>query len=104
MRWIFFIFAGWMEIVGVVAVKKFAETNSKIYLLGIIVQFALSFWLLSLAMRGISMGVAYAVWTGIGAAGGVLVGIVLFKESKNASKLFFVSLILVSSIGLKLIS
>ena len=103
MSWVFLFLAGCMEIVGVFAMKKFVETNRLVFLLGIGVQFALSFSLLSLAMREISMGVAYAIWTGIGAAGGVLVGIIIFKESRDFKKLFFVSLILLSSIALKLL-
>ncbi|WP_301095749.1 SMR family transporter, partial [Helicobacter japonicus] len=46
---------------------------------------------------------AYAIWTGIGAGGGVLVGVVFFKESKNIKKLFFITLIIASVIGLKAI-
>ncbi|EAL53753.1 probable efflux protein Cj0309c [Campylobacter upsaliensis RM3195] len=55
-------------------------------------------------MREISMATAYAIWTGIGAAGGVIVSVVFFKESKSLMKLFFLGLILASSVGLKWIS
>ena len=55
-------------------------------------------------MREISMATAYAIWTGIGAAGGVIVGVIFFKENKSLSKLFFLGLILASSVGLKFIS
>ncbi len=57
-----------------------------------------------MAMQGIAMATAYAIWTGIGAAGGVLVGVVFFKESKNAKKLFFIALIIISVVGLKALS
>ncbi len=63
----------------------------------------LSFSLLSLAMQEITMATAYAIWTGIGAGGGVLIGILFFKESKNLKKLLFITLIIASVIGLKAI-
>lgn len=104
MSWFFLFLAGCMEIIGVIAMKKLINTGKEIFLLAILVQFSLSFSFLSLAMREISMGIAYAIWTGIGAGGGVVVGILLFKESKNILKFFFLGLILVSSIGLKLLA
>ncbi|MCW1359758.1 multidrug efflux SMR transporter [Campylobacter sp. CCS1377] len=104
MSWIFLLLAGCMEIFGVIAMKKFVSTNRKIFLLAIIILFMCSFGFLSLAMQGISMGVAYAIWTGIGAGGGVIVGVVFFKENKNFLKLFFIALILLCSVGLKLVS
>lgn len=104
MSWFFLFLAGCMEIFGAVAMKKLVLTRRKIYLLVILVQFSLSFGFLSLAMREISMATAYAIWTGIGAAGGVIVGVIFFKENKSLSKLFFLGLILASSVGLKFIS
>ena len=61
-----------------------------------------SFFLLSLALKGISIGTGYAVWTGIGAAGSVLVGMYLFNEKKSRLKLFFLSCIICGVVGLKL--
>lgn len=58
--------------------KKFSDTNNKLFLLVIAVLFIISFGLLSVAMREITMSSAYAIWTGIGACGGVLVGIIFF--------------------------
>ncbi|TLD97596.1 multidrug efflux SMR transporter [Helicobacter jaachi] len=104
MSWIYLLLAGCMEIFGVIAMKKFTQTRRKIFILALIAQFALSFGLLSLAMQGISMGTAYAIWTGIGAGGGVIVGLLFFKESASVAKLFFLFLILASSVGLKFIS
>lgn len=104
MSWFFLFLAGCMEIFGVIAMKKLVLTKRKIYLLAILMQFSLSFGFLSLAMREISMATAYAIWTGIGAAGGVIVGVVFFKESKSLMKLVFLGLILASSVGLKWIS
>ena len=103
MSWILLIIAGIIEIFGAMALKKFATTSNKIYLLAIAFLFVFSFSALSVAMQEIPLGVAYAVWTGIGSGGIVIVGIFFFKESKKLSKLFFLSLILSPTIALKLI-
>lgn len=103
-HWICLFLAGCVEIVGVIMMKKVVSSNNKIFLLGLFICFAFSFSLLSVAMKGISMGVAYAIWTGIGAGGGVVAGILFFNENKSLAKLFFVALIIFSSIGLKLLS
>lgn len=101
--WLSLLCAGLVEVVGVFMMKKFILTGRKIFILLIASQFTISFILLSFAMRDIPMGTAYAIWTGIGASGGVIVGILLFKESKSFLKLFFISIVISSSIGLKLL-
>jgi len=63
-----------------------------------------SFLFLSFAMETLPMGTAYAVWTGIGAAGGALLGMLLYGESKDWKRIFFIALILTAAIGLKLVS
>lgn len=95
--------AGCLEIVGVITMKKYSLSGAKIFLLGMLIQFALSLSFLSLAMQEIAMATAYAIWTGIGAAGGVAVSILFFGESKSAKKLFFVALIIAAVVGLKLV-
>lgn len=100
-HWIALLVAGIVEIFGVWVMKKIIDTKKKVYILFFILGFAASFSCLSFAMREISMGVAYAIWTGIGAAGGVLVGIVFFNEDKSFLKLFCVGVIIASSMGLK---
>lgn len=101
MSWAFLVVAGCFEIAGVAIMKQFALTGKKIFILALFFQFALSFGALSVAMQGLSMSVAYAVWTGIGAAGGVLVGILFYKESKKPSKIALLSIIILCSVGLK---
>ena len=64
----------------------------------------LSGFLLWLAQRSIPIGTAYAVWTGIGALGSVIVGIILFKEPVTAGRLIFAALLLIGIIGLKITS
>jgi quaternary ammonium compound-resistance protein SugE len=60
--------------------------------------------LLGLAVRSLPLGTAYAVWTGIGTAGAVLLGIVLFDEPATLARLFFVGLIVAGIVGLKLVT
>jgi len=60
--------------------------------------------LLALAVRTLPLGTAYAVWTGIGTAGAVLLGIVLFQEPATLARLFFVGLIVAGIVGLKLVT
>ena len=60
--------------------------------------------LLGIAMRSLPLGTAYAVWTGIGAVGTVILGIVLFKEPATVARLTCVSLILLGILGLKIFS
>lgn len=102
--WVTLILAGVFEIFGVWVMKQIIDTKKKSFILLFILVFAGSFSCLSFAMREISMGVAYAIWTGIGSAGGVLVGIVFFNEDRSFLKLFCVCVIVGSSIGLKALS
>lgn len=103
LAWVCLLLAGLAEVAGVFSMKKFSDTNKKIFLLAIVFAFLVSFGLLSIAMREITMSSAYAIWTGIGAGGGVIVGIVLFNESKSPLKIFFLLLVIGSAIGLKLV-
>lgn len=63
-----------------------------------------SFLFLSQATKTLPLGTAYAIWTGIGTLGAVIVGIVLFKESVTPARIFFVTLLLIGIIGLKITS
>ena len=63
-----------------------------------------SFLFLSQATKTLPLGTAYAIWTGIGALGAVIVGIVLFKGSVTPARIFFVTLLLIGIIGLKITS
>lgn len=68
-----------------------------------ILTFGLGFLFLSLAMESIPMGTAYAIWTGLGAAGTVLMGIFFFKESADWKRLVFLFFIIVGAVGLKIL-
>jgi quaternary ammonium compound-resistance protein SugE len=63
---------------------------------------ALSFALMALALRSLPFGTAYAVWTGIGAAGSIIVGMLLFSESADPVRIFCLTLIVAGMVGLKL--
>ncbi|USB32914.1 multidrug efflux SMR transporter [Paenibacillus sp. YPG26] len=103
MAWIALIIAGCCEVLGVIGIKQVTlRGNLAAYgLLGI--GFLCSFSLLTFAMTTLPMGTAYAVWTGIGTVGSALVGMFLYKEPKEWRRLVFIAIILVASVGLKLI-
>ena len=104
MAWISLIFAGIFEMFGVNSINQYVNEKTNRNLVKLIVMFGLSFLLLSYSIEQLPMSTAYAVWTGIGASGGAILGIILYKEPKDAKRLFFISLILIAAIGLKLIS
>ncbi|APH03759.1 DMT family transporter [Bacillus weihaiensis] len=101
MDWVYLIAAGLCEVFGVSAISRFNKKKSIGNLIIMTIGFALSFSLLSLAMDTISMGTAYAVWTGIGTVGSALIGIFFMGESSNWKRLLFISMIICSTIGLK---
>ena len=102
MEWLALLIAGLFEIVWAVGLKYtdgFTKFVPTVWTVG---AMAISFFLLSYSLRTIPMGTAYAVWTGIGAAGAALFGIIYLGESKDLIRLFCLALIVVSVVGLKL--
>ena len=69
----------------------------------LVANFAISLWLLSYAMQAMPMSVVYAIWTGIGAVGAVLVGLVFNNEKINLEKALYLSLIIFSVVMLKIV-
>jgi paired small multidrug resistance pump len=104
MSWLFLIIAGIFEMLGVGTINRYNQKQDLQSLGLLVVTFGSSFLLLSLAMRDLPMGVAYAIWTGIGAAGGAILGMIIYGESKDWCRIACIGLILLSVIGLKLIS
>ncbi len=99
--WALLAVAGLFEIVWALGLK-YSDGFSRLVPSAIVVLgAAVSFWLLALAMRVLPAGTAYAVWTGIGAAGTALLGIALLGESANATRLFCIGLIIAGVLGLK---
>ncbi|MZR62226.1 multidrug efflux SMR transporter [Alcanivorax sp. DP30] len=104
MAWVYIFFAGLLEIgwaLGLKASEGFTRPLPTVFTL---IAAALSFWLLALAMRDLPAGTAYAVWSGIGAFGTVVLGIVLFQDAVSAPRLLCLGLILAGIIGLKMFS
>lgn len=101
MAWLLLLFAGLCEIGWAVGLKLsdgFTRLGASVLT---VLAMAVSIVLLGLAMRELPLGTAYAAWTGIGAVGTVLLGILLFDESASAGRLFCVSLIVAGIVGLK---
>lgn len=103
MAWIILILAGLFE-VGFTTSMKMSNNFSNIkWTIAFFVCIAFSFYLLNKAVQEIPIGMAYAVWSGIGAVGTVLVGIFFFKEDSNFWKIFFISTLILSILGLKIL-
>ncbi len=101
MAWTYLMFAGLFEI-GFASTLKLTENFTKLWPTVIFsVCILLSFILLNRALKDIPVGTAYAVWTGIGAAGTALIGILIYKEPATALRLFFLATLIGSVIGLK---
>ncbi len=104
MAWLNLIIAGLFEISWAVGMKytngftKFLPTTL------VIVAMLLSLYFLNQAVKTIPLGTAYAVWTGIGIAGTAILGMILFDEPVKLLRIFFISLIMISIIGLKVVT
>ena len=101
MAWIYLVVAGLMEVFWSTFLKLSHGFTQLGYSVLTIVGMVASFLLLSQAMKTLPLGTAYVVWTGIGAVGAVIVGIVLFKEPVTALRMVFVVLLLTGIVGLK---
>ncbi len=107
MNWIFLIIAGFFEVAFAFCLGKAKDaTGLEMYLwyAGFVVTLSLSMGLLIKATQSLPMGTAYAVWTGIGAVGTVVVGILVFKEPVTFLRIFFLTTLIGSIIGLKAVS
>ncbi len=107
MNWIVLVIAGLFEVAFAFCLGKAKEaTGSELYgwYAGFLVALTISMGLLMKATRTLPIGTAYAVWTGIGAVGTVLVGIVAFKEPVTFLRLLFIFTLIGSIIGLKIVS
>ena len=101
MAWTYLMLAGLFE-VGFASTLKLTENFTRLWpTLIFSICILLSFLLLNRALRDIPIGMAYAVWTGVGAAGTALVGILIYKEPATALRLFFLATLIGSVIGLK---
>ena len=104
MAWFSLIMAGLCEMLGVTMINKFHKQRNWQSVILLILGFGVSFLLLAYAMKFLPMGTAYAIWTGIGASGGAIVGMLFYGESKDWKRLIFIAMVLCAAIGLKLVS
>jgi quaternary ammonium compound-resistance protein SugE len=104
MAWIHLFIAGLFEIAWAVGLK-YTEGFTRLWpSAGTVAAMAVSFWLLAEALKTIPIGTAYAVWTGIGAVGTALVGIVFFGEPRHALRLLCILIIVAGIAGLRVFS
>lgn len=107
MHWILLIIAGLFEVVFATCLGKAKEstgTEATYWYIGFFVALVISMLLLIKATQQLPIGTAYAVWTGIGAVGTVLLGILVFKEPATFWRLFFIGTLISSIVGLKIVS
>ncbi len=107
MNWLLLIIAGLFEVGFASCLGKAKETSgsaSAWWMAGFFVCLAISMFLLYKAAQTLPIGTAYAVWTGIGAVGTVLMGIFFFKEPADFWRLFFITTLIASIVGLKIVS
>lgn len=102
MAWVYLVLAGVFEVVWASTMKQSAGFTKLVPTIITLVTMTISFGLLALAMKSLPLGTAYAIWTGIGAVGAFLVGILLLGEAATLFRIASVSLIVAGLIGLKL--
>ena len=104
MNWTLLFLAGLFE-VGWAIGLKYTEGFTRLWpSVWTVLAMMASFWLLALAMKQLPVGTAYAVWVGVGAAGTVILGIVLFNEPLNTGRMISIGLIVAGIVGLRLAS
>ncbi len=102
MSWVYLFLAGMLEIVWAIGLK-YTAGFTRLWPSVITIAVAwLSFYLLALAVKTIPVGTGYAIWTGIGAAGVAILGMILFGEPATIARFLFLALIIVGIVGLKL--
>lgn len=107
MNWFILIIAGIFEVGFATCIGKVRETSGNtatLWFIGFLLCLFTSIYLLYRASQTLPIGTAYAVWTGIGAVGIVLVGIFYFKEPVTFWRMFFLTTLIASIIGLKLVT
>ncbi len=104
MAWWYLLCAGLLEIVWAIGLKYTAGFTRVVPSVITIAAMIGSVWLLALALKSIPVGTGYAVWTGIGAVGTAILGIVIFGEAVNAARIACIALIVAGIFGLKFLS
>ncbi|TAH01149.1 MAG: QacE family quaternary ammonium compound efflux SMR transporter [Sphingobacteriales bacterium] len=104
MAWLYLVAAAACEIAFAASLKMTANFSNLKWTVVFLFFYVLSIVLLNKAVQTIPIGTAYAVWTGIGAAGTVIIGIVWFKEPATFWRLFFLVTLVMSIVGLKVVT
>ncbi|WP_152657712.1 multidrug efflux SMR transporter [Oceanobacillus sp. CFH 90083] len=104
MAWTSLIIAGLFEVVGVTMINKLHKDRNWQAFALLVLGFGASFFFLAYAMETLPMGTAYAVWTGIGASGGAIAGMIFYDEPKEWKRIVFIAMVLGAAVGLKLFS
>ncbi|WP_405098670.1 DMT family transporter [Oceanobacillus sp. FSL H7-0719] len=104
MAWVYLVLASFGEIFGVASINMYLKRKSWIWLITLVAVFSFGFYFLGLAMRDIPLGTAYAIWTGLGATGAVIMGVVFFKESMSVVRALFLTCIICGAVGLRIVS
>ena len=104
MGWLYLVIAGLLECGWAIGIKYTEGFTKIIPSILTVSAMTLSFWLLSIAMKTIPVGTAYAVWTGIGAVGVAILGMILFGESKEIMRIVSLLFIVIGIVGLKIVS
>jgi quaternary ammonium compound-resistance protein SugE len=104
MAWVILVIAGLFEVGWAIGLKYTEGFTRPLPTLWTVAAMGISLWLLGIAMKSLPVGTAYSVWVGVGAAGTVILGIVLFGEPANIARLVSVALIITGIIGLRLAS
>ncbi|MBT2571752.1 multidrug efflux SMR transporter [Planococcus sp. ISL-110] len=104
MTWTALVLAGVFEMFGVAMINKLHQDRNWQSLLLLIAGFGASFVFLAYSMETLAMGTAYAIWTGIGASGGAILGMLFYNESKDWKRILFIAMVLGAAVGLKLVS
>jgi quaternary ammonium compound-resistance protein SugE len=100
--WLALLAAGLLEVAWALGLK-YSDGLTRFWPTALtLMAIALSFGLMALALRSLPFGTAYAVWTGIGAAGSIIVGMLVFSESADPVRIFCLTLIVAGMVGLKL--
>ena len=102
MAWVYLIVAGLLETGWAIGLKYTDGFRRPVASMLTFAAMIASMLLLGLAARTLPIGTAYAIWVGIGAVGAVVLGIILFDEPRDFARMFFVGLLIVSLVGLKL--
>jgi quaternary ammonium compound-resistance protein SugE len=104
MAWVTLIIAGLFEVVWAVGLKYTQGFTRVVPSIITVAGMIVSVYLLAQASKTLPIGTAYAVWTGVGAVGAIILGIILFDESRDLARLFFLGLIVAGIIGLRFVA